>query len=103
MSFQNIVKDDFGQIAKVTIIDVDTGDAADVSSYSSLLQMIFTKPDGTEVTKTAGFTTDGTDGAIQYTVEDGLIDAAGKWKVRGRVQGASSKLTSVEHVFTVLS
>ena len=101
MTFKNIVAGDFGQVAKLTIIDVDTKAAADVSTYSSTIEMIFTDPSGTETAKTATFDTDGTDGVIEYTTEDGLIDAAGNWSVRGRVQGAASKLTSVIHNFEV--
>ena len=101
MSFDNIVKNDYGQVAQVTIIDTDTDAAADISGYSTTIQMVFTAPDGTETEKTATFVTDGTDGVIQYTIENGLIDASGKWAVRGRVAGTSSRLSSVRHYFTV--
>ena len=103
MSFKNIVKDDYGQVAKLTFIDVDTDAAADISGYASTIQMIFTKPGGTTSTKTAAFDTDGTDGVIAYTVESGLFDTAGWWLVRGRVASASATLTTVEHSFRVLS
>ena len=102
MSFLNIVNGDYGQVAKLTIIDVDTGSAADVSAYSSTIQMIFTDPGGNDTAKTATFDSDGSDGIIKYTIEDGLIDEAGAWSVRGRVQGASTKLTTVTHSFEVL-
>ena len=101
MSFKNIVVGDFGQTAQLTIIDVDTGEAADISGYATTIQMIFTNPSGTEIPKTATFVTDGTDGKIKYTIEDGLFSVAGIWSVRGRVQGASGKLTSVIHRFNV--
>ena len=71
MSFKNIVVGDFGQVAQLTINDVDTGAAADISSYSSTIQMIFTDPSGTETAKTATFVTDGSDGLIKYTIESG--------------------------------
>lgn len=103
MSFDKIVAGDYGQTAQITIIDVDTGSAADISGYASTIQMIFTDPGGTETAKTATFATDGTDGVIEYTTEDGLFDEAGWWQVRGRVQGASSKLTSEQHSFQVLT
>ena len=102
MSFKNIVKDDFGQPAKITFKDVDTDAAADISGYSSTIQMIFTKPDGTSVTKTAAFDSDGSDGVIAYTVESGVFDTAGHWLVRGRVASGSATLTTVEHSFRVL-
>lgn len=101
MSFDSIVAGDFGQVAKLTFIDVDTNAAADVSGYATTIQMIFTDPSGTETAKTATFDTDGTDGVIKYTTEDGLIDTAGNWQIRGRVQGVGSKLTTVVHHFQV--
>jgi len=101
MSFLDIIKDDYGQVAKITFIDVDTDAAADISSYSSTISMIFTDPAGTETTKTAAFDSDGTDGIIAYTVESGFIDTAGNWTVRGRVASGSAVLTTVEHTFNV--
>lgn len=101
MSFKNIVVGDFGGVAQLTILDTDTGAAADISSYSTTIQMIFTNPSGTEIPKTATFVTDGTDGKIKYTIENNLFTVAGIWSVRGRVAGASSRLTSVIHRFNV--
>ena len=101
MSFENIVVGDFGQEAKVTFIDVDADAAADISGYASTIQMIFTDPTGTETAKTASFDTDSTDGVIKYIIESGLIDKAGNWRVRGRVQGASTKLSTITHEFLV--
>jgi hypothetical protein len=103
MSFKDIIVGDYGQVMKLTVIDVDTDAAADISDYSSTIQMIFTDPSGNQTTKTASFSSGGTDGVIQYTIESDLIDEAGKWKVRARVQGTGKKLTSTEHVFEVLS
>jgi hypothetical protein len=102
MSFDNIVVGDYGQVAKVTFIDVDTNMAANISGYASTLQMIFTSPSDVETAKTATFDTDGSDGVIKYIIETGLINESGGWSVRGRVQGISSKLTTVEHNFEVL-
>jgi hypothetical protein len=103
MSFDNIVVGDYGQVAKLTFIDVDTSAAADISSYSTAQQMVFTDPSGTKTAKTAAFDSDGTDGIIKYTVDNSFIDAAGLWKVRGRVTSGSAELTTVEHEFLVLA
>lgn len=102
MSFSNIVAGDFGQVAQLTFVDTDTGQAADISSYSASVQMIFVDPDGNETAKAATFATDGTDGVIEYVVESGLFNQAGNWRVYGRVAGADSRLTTVWHRFTVL-
>ena len=48
MSFDNIIVGNYGQIARLTFIDLDTNEAADISAYSSSIQMIFTDPIGKE-------------------------------------------------------
>lgn len=101
MSFDKIVNGDYGQTAQLTFTDVDTDAAADISSYSTTIQMIFVDPGGNETAKTATFATDGSDGVIEYTVESGLFDEAGDWQVYGRVAGAASRLTTVKHKFWV--
>lgn len=103
MSFDNIVVGDYGQIMKMTIKDVDTDAAADVSGYTTLQQMVFTDPSGTVTAKTAAFDSDGSDGIIKYTVDTGFIDAAGIWKARGRVTSGTAELTTKEIVFLVLA
>ena len=103
MSLDNIVVDDYGQVVKLTFNDTDTGAAADISTYSSTIQMIFTDPSGNSTTKTATFDTDGTDGVIKYTTETGLIDETGYWTVRGRVQSGTAVLTTTPVTFEVLA
>ena len=103
MSFNKMVVGDYGQVLKLTFVDVDTDAAADISAYSSTIQMIFTDPSGNSTAKTASFSASGTDGVIQYTLENGFLDEAGVWTVRGRVQSATTKLTTEKHSFTVLS
>jgi len=101
MSLDYIVKDDYGQVLKITFIDVDTDAAADISGYSTTISMIFTDPAGTETTKTATFDSDGTDGIIKYTVDSSFLATAGNWKVRGQVKSASATLTTEEEIFYV--
>jgi hypothetical protein len=102
MSFDKIVDSDYGQVAKLTFKDVDTDAAADISAYSTTIQMLFSDPLGNVTTKTATFDSDGTDGIIKYTIETGLLTRPGKWKVRGRVKSANAKLTTEAHTFEVL-
>ena len=100
MSLLNIINGDFGQVIELTFLDVDTDAAADISSYSTTISMIFVSPAGTSTTKTATFKTTGADGIIKYTVDASFL-TTGAWKVRGQVSTASIKLTTVWHYFTV--
>ena len=103
MSLENIIVDDYGQVIELTIIDIDTDAAADVSSYTTAQTMIFTNPAGTVTVKIASFKTDGSDGIIRYTVQENFLSQAGVWRVRARVTSGSAKLTSVTHKFDVLA
>lgn len=101
MSFKSIIVGDYGQIAKITFIDVDTNAAADISAYNATQQMIFTAPDGRVTVKEADFDSDGSDGIVKYTIEAGLLDKPGPWEVRARVQNGAAKLTTEIHKFFV--
>lgn len=68
---------DYGTRFKLTL--KDDASVVDIST-ASLLELLFLKPSGAVVTKTALLFTDGTDGVVYYDVEDGLIDEVGLWK-----------------------
>jgi len=100
MSFDDIHAEDYGWISRLTV--QQDGTAVDISGFSTK-QMIFIDPSGTATTKSASFYSDGTDGIIEYTVEDGLVDAPGWWKVFGRVSGGTSEITTDYIDFQVLA
>ena len=77
-----IHKDDVGTKLLVTV--TDGGTAVDVSSASSL-SIYIKKPDGTILTRTATKNTDGTDGKMYYVTVAGDLDAAGQYKLQGKV------------------
>ncbi len=66
----------------------EDGTAIDISS-ASVMQIKFEKPDGTIVTQTASFFTDGTDGVIEYLSVSGDLSIGGKWRLQGFVTMAS--------------
>ena len=100
MSLEKIIAADYGQPIELTFIDVDTDAAADISGYTTTIQMVFTDPDGAVLAKTATFKTDGSDGVIEYTGEaDYFVE--GSWKVRGRVAAGNAKLSTEEYSFKV--
>jgi hypothetical protein len=74
---------DTGSQFIVTFKDCDV--VVDISS-ATLLQIIFHKPDGSEVTKTAILYTDGTDGKAYYTTISGDLDIGGWWVIQGYIE-----------------
>ena len=94
MSMEGLVAGNFGQVVTLTVNDVDTNAAADISGYTTAQQMIFKDPDGNEATETAAFDSDGSDGLVTYTLTDGDIDEGGTWNVRVKVTSGSAELKS---------
>lgn len=95
MSLDYIVKGDYGQTIELTVIDGDTGSAADLSAYTTSQAIILRDPSGNEASKAAEFKTDGEDGIVDYTIEEDVIDEAGQWSVRAQVASDSARLSSI--------
>jgi hypothetical protein len=86
MSENEIHVGDVGTILRVIV--EDDGAVINVSGTDSRT-IYLKKPDGTKLTKTAVFTTDGSDGKIQYVTISGDLDTEGWWKIQGLVHWAS--------------
>lgn len=92
--------DDVGTIFRVTIVDCD--DVFIDISTASVKQLVFKKPDGTSVTQTAVFFTDGTDGILDYVTVSGDLDLVGEgWKIQGKVTLATGNWSSDIGTFPV--
>lgn len=90
---------DVGTVFTATILD-ENGAAVDVSSASELT-LVYNKPDGTAIERTAVLVNDGTDGMISYTTIALDIDQVGTWRVQGYVAIGTSEFYSDVHVFRV--
>jgi hypothetical protein len=84
---------------QVTIKDCN-GSALDISDATTTT-IIFKKPSGTNLTKTASFVTDGTDGLLRYVSVDGDIDEIGTWKIQASVTTPAGTWTSSFESFKV--
>jgi hypothetical protein len=73
-----------GDVGTTFILTVTDGTAVDVSGATTK-QILFGKPNGSTVTKTAAFTTDGTDGKVQYSTVANDLDMAGVWNIQAYV------------------
>tara|TARA_R110001583_G_scaffold144719_1_gene296725 strand:- start:815 stop:1150 length:336 start_codon:yes stop_codon:yes gene_type:complete len=89
---------DIGTIFRVTVYDTtSTGGTtvADISTASTK-KFTFKRPDGTTFERTAVFTTDGSDGNVQYISVDGDLNGPGTWNLQAYVAtGAGTWNTSV--------
>lgn len=99
MAIGEIHVGDVGTIFLVTIKD-ENDTVVDVST-SVGKTLIFKKPDGTILSKTASFSTDGTNGEIQYTTIDGDLDLHGKWAIQAFIDFGSTEWYSDIDKFTV--
>jgi hypothetical protein len=79
---------DIGTLIEVTLYDCNV--VVDLTG-ATVTEMIFVKPSGIKITKDATFKTDGTDGILQYVVEEPeeneapFFDEYGTWKIQGFV------------------
>ena len=78
---------DIGTVFRVTVYDIDSGGTTSALNISaaSTKQLIFGKPDGTTLTKTATFTTDGSNGQIEYSTVSGDLSKAGTWSLQAYI------------------
>jgi len=95
---QEVHVGDIGTVFEITVTEDDV--ALNISS-ATVLQMLFKKPSGTVLTKTAVFTGDGSDGLIQYTSIEADLDEAGIWYMQGRVTLPGGKWSTEKAGFTV--
>lgn len=91
MSLEGLNVGEYGNLIELTVKDPETGQAADISSYTDL-SVKCKSESGKEVTRDATFVTDGTDGKLEFTFEDGDLDEEGEWKLQA-VLGATGRLT----------
>lgn len=72
-------KNDYGNTLTVTILE--NGAAKNISAATTKTFSL-QAPDGRGFSKTAVFVTDGSDGQLYYTIEQGLLTQVGVWKVQ---------------------
>lgn len=84
---------DVGTQLVVTVLD--DGAVVDISTATEIY-ILLRKPDGVTYTKTASLYSDGTDGKMEYTTEADDLNAAGNYKIQGKVVlGGGTYFTSL--------
>ncbi len=101
MASGEIHVNDIGTVFRVEIKNA-SGAVVNISGATSK-NIYFQKPDGTVVTETGSFTTDGTDGLIQYTTLVTDLDQGGLWSYQAKVELASGTWSSDVIYFDVFA
>jgi len=91
-------KNDIGTTIQATV--KEDGVVVDLSSQTTL-EFNFKKPGGTVVTVTAVFSTDGTDGNMEFVTVSGTLDTVGLWRAQGYMVLTSGTWTTTEFTFEV--
>lgn len=74
----------------------------DLDLTGATVQMLFQKPDGTQVTVAGSIVSPATDGEVQYTPSAAsFLDLAGQWSVQGFVTIGSTVIPTSFRSFTV--
>lgn len=98
MSANEVHVGDIGTIFELTVMD--GASVVDVSTATTK-EIVFRKPDGTTATKTATFTTNGSDGKIRYATVANDLDKHGTWKVQAHIIMPTGEWRSDMSEFTV--
>lgn len=96
----NIHLGDVGTIFRVRIIDDVTGSPIDISS-SVVRKIKFKKSNGVILEKAADFTTNGSDGYMEYATVNGDLNVSGSWTLQGFVLSSTYENSSEISTFEV--
>lgn len=91
----------YGDIGVNFNITVMNGTAVLDVSNADNISIIFQKPDGSDLIKTASLITDGTDGNIRYTTIVGDLDQVGTWQIQAKVDFTASVFSTDIQKFKV--
>ena len=94
-----IFEGDTGTVVEVAVKD-ENGAALDVSTATTK-DIILKKPDGTMLTKAASFTTDGSDGMIEFTSLATDFDKPGDYRLQAYIEMPSGSWHSTRNSFIV--
>ena len=98
MAANEIHVNDVGTKVLVTVTD---GSSAVNISSATTKELIIKKPSGTKLTKATSFTSDGTDGKMQYSIASDDLDEAGSYKLQGKVVISDGTFYTDIHTFKV--
>jgi len=93
---------DVGTLFLLSVFKEDGVTPFDLSS-ATVKRIDFMKGDGTTVSKTASFYTDGKDGILKYVAASSDISVDGKWQMQGYIEIPSGKFHSEIVQFEVQS
>ncbi len=91
---------DVNLIIELQVVNPDTIVAIDISTASTK-EIYLARPDGTVLTKTATFTTDGTDGKIQFATASGDFTVSGPYTVQAHVVWGGNDRKTSKRMFEV--
>ena len=91
-----------GDIGTEFVAAIRDQDGAIINISASLVRrFLFRKPDGTSMIKTAVFTTDGTDGLVEYVTIADDVDQAGEWGWQAFIRMAAGEWRTNIHPVAV--
>lgn len=70
---------------KIRLLITEDGATGLNISTATTKQIVLRPPKGDDLTKAASFSTDGSDGFIEYTVASGDLNKPGNWKVYAKI------------------
>ena len=97
---QEIHVNDIGTVFRATILN-ESGVVVDLSS-ATLMQFTFKNNKISSFDRTCSFTTDGSDGKIEYTTVDGDLSVEGQWDMQANFTIPTGSWHTDLHPFQVV-
>jgi hypothetical protein len=91
----------WGTFFLVRLVDCDSSAPVDVSDATSV-RFVFSNRQGRRLEVSGTFTTDGTDGQVQYATVSGDLDVDGRWVLQVVVVTPDGSWSSNVRVFQVV-
>lgn len=101
LSYSTIIQqNDSGIVLLVTVKDQETNLPKDISSATNILILLKTG-NNPKSSLAASFVTDGSDGKVQYTIQDGDLSISGNWLIQVSYMLSGKQRYTSEDVFVV--
>ncbi len=87
-----------GDTVKLRYTVKDNGTAKDISSYTSEKTLWLRRPNGTTTSKTLSFSSDGTNGKVEYDCTATDLNVKGRWESQVYIKASATDLFSSDWI-----
>lgn len=106
MAANEIHVGDIGTVLRTTLLEVPAGSTTAVPvnlSTATSIRLVFVNPKKRRFVVNALLTTDGSNGQVEYTTQEGDLDVSGRWRMQAVVEMSGRSWSSDIITFQVMA